>query len=319
MKVHGESEPIIRNVFTLKSCAAIVGTKVHCFETEQELLLAWRDFVQEADPDLITGYNTQNFDLPYLIDRANHLMINNFSKLTRLKNSMSRARDQTSNIKALGMRESKETNIEGRVQIDMMQVIIRDHKLRSYSLNNVSYHFLAEQKEDVPHNIISDLQNGDEFSRRRLAIYCVKDAYLPLRLLDKLMCLFNLTEMSRVTGVPISYLFSRGQQIKVASQIYRKAKTVNLIIPTKRSEKTDEQFEGATVIEPKRGYYTHPIATLDFASLYPSIMMAHNLCYTTYIPIDQVKKYNQDDLIKTPNGHCFMKTSVKKGILPEIL
>ena len=99
----------------------------------------------------------------------------------------------------------------------MMQVIIRDHKLRSYSLNNVSYHFLAEQKEDVPHNIISDLQNGDEFSRRRLAIYCVKDAYLPLRLLDKLMCLFNLTEMSRVTGVPISYLFSRGQQIKVAS------------------------------------------------------------------------------------------------------
>ena len=94
---------------------------------------------------------------------------------------------------------------------------------------------------------------------------------------------------------------------------------MNLIIPTKRSEKTDEQFEGATVIEPKRGYYTHPIATLDFASLYPSIMMAHNLCYTTYIPIDQVKHYSPDDFIKTPNGHYFMKTSVKKGILPEIL
>ena len=84
-----------------------------------------------ADPDFITGYNTQNFDIPYIIDRANHLMISNFAKLTRLKNTISKVRDQTSNIKALGMRESKDTNLEGRVQVDMMQVIIRDHKLRS--------------------------------------------------------------------------------------------------------------------------------------------------------------------------------------------
>lgn len=53
-------------------------------------------------------------------------------------------KDQTTNIKALGTREGKEINIEGRIQLDMMQVIIRDHKLRSYSLNNVSYHFLNE-------------------------------------------------------------------------------------------------------------------------------------------------------------------------------
>lgn len=46
---------------------------------------------------------------------------------------------------------------------------------------------------------------------------------------------------------------------------------------------TDEQFEGATVIEPIRGYYSQPIVTLDFNSLYPSIMIAHNLCYTTLI------------------------------------
>ena len=91
-----------------------------------------------------------------------------------------------------------------------MQVILREHKLRTYSLNSVSAHFLGEQKEDVHHSIISELQNKNEFTRRRLAIYCVKDAYLPLRLMDKLMCLFNLTEMSRVTGVPINYLFTRG-------------------------------------------------------------------------------------------------------------
>jgi DNA polymerase delta subunit 1 len=129
-----------------------------------------------------------------------------------------------------------------------------------------------------------------------LAIYCVKDAHLPLRLLDKLMCLFNLTEMARVTGVPLSFLFSRGQQIKVASQLYRKAKTMDLVIPVRRVEVTGEKFEGAIVIDPKRGYYKDPIATLDFASLYPSIMMAHNLCYTTLVPAYKASKYSADQI-----------------------
>lgn len=54
-------------------------------------------------------------------------------------------------------------------------------------------------------------------------------------------------------------------------------------MPTYQINATDEQYEGATVIEPKKGYYAQPIATLDFSSLYPSIMMAHNLCYTTLL------------------------------------
>jgi len=50
----------------------------------------------------------------------------------------------------------------------------RDYKLRSYTLNSVSAHFLGEQKEDVHYSIISDLQNGTEETRRRLALYCLK-------------------------------------------------------------------------------------------------------------------------------------------------
>ena len=75
--------------------------------------------------------------------------------------------------------------------------------------------FLQEQKEDVHHSVITDLQNGNAQTRRRLAVYCLKDAYLPLRLLEKLMCVINYMEMARVTGVPLSYLQTRGQQIKV--------------------------------------------------------------------------------------------------------
>lgn len=140
-----------------------------------------------------------------------------------------------------------------------------------------------------------------------------------MRLLEKLMCLFNLTEMSRVTGVPISYLFTRGQQIKVASQLYRKASEYDLIIPTEKVGQSEGKYEGAVVIEPTRGYYIDPVATLDFASLYPSIMMAHNLCYSTLIPLEEVKNYNQDQYTRTPNGDHFMRKDIKKGLLPMIL
>jgi DNA polymerase delta subunit 1 len=95
--------------------------------------------------------------------------------------------------------------------------------------------------------------------------------------------------MARVTGVPISYLFTRGQQIKVASQLYRKAAEHDLLIPVDKVQNVGDKYEGAVVIEPTRGYYTEPVATLDFASLYPSIMMAHNLCYSTLVPSFKAK------------------------------
>ena len=69
---------------------------------------------------------------------------------------------------------------------------------------------------------------------------------------------------------------------------------MDLVIPTRRVDITGEKFEGATVLEPDKGYYTHPIATLDFASLYPSIMMAHNLCYTTLMSEYEYKKLSPE-------------------------
>lgn len=65
--------------------------------------------------------------------------------------------------------------------------------------------------------------------------------------------------------------------------MYRKAADVDLLIPTERSNKSEGKYEGAYVLEPITGFYNVPVATLDFSSLYPSIMMAHNLCYSTLI------------------------------------
>lgn len=317
----GELEPYVRNVFTLKSCAPIVGSQVLSFESESEMLAKWSDFFRELDPDIITGYNINNFDWPYLINRAKHLKVENFDFLGRIKNIRSVIKDSVLQSKQMGRRENKSINFEGRVPFDLLLVLVRDFKLRSYTLNAVSYHFLQEQKEDVHHSIISDLQNENEQTRRRLAMYCLKDAYLPLKLLNKLMCIINYMEMARVTGVPLLSLLTRGQQIKVVSQLLRKAKDIGYLMPAYHSQASDEQFEGATVIEPKRGYYADPISTLDFASLYPSIMMAHNLCYTTLIPPNMQGKSNltDEDYTITPSKNMFVKAHVRKGLLPEIL
>jgi DNA polymerase delta subunit 1 len=149
----------------------------------------------------------------------------------------------------------------------MIKYMRRNHKFSSYTLNAVSAHFLGQQKEDVHYSIISDLQNGTADDRRRLAVYCIKDALLPQRLMDKLYCIVNYIEMARVTGVPLDYLNSRGQQIKVVSMLLRKCRRKgDLVIPTpKRGQNAgNATFEGATVLEPIKGFYKDPIGAFPF-------------------------------------------------------
>lgn len=319
---YGEEKPFVRNVFCMDTCSLIVNTQIFEFDAEEKMLMAWRDFLDEVDPDVIIGYNISNFDFPYLLDRAAHLKVGRFPFWSRLKNVKSVSRDTNFASKQMGNRDAKATNTNGRLQLDLLQLIQRDYQLRSYTLNSVSAHFLNEQKEDVHHTMITELYNGTPESRRRLAVYCLKDAYLPQRLMDKLMCLVNYTEMARVTGVPFNFLLAKGQQIKFLSQLFRKALEQQLVVPNLKSEGSDEQYEGATVIEPTRGYYDVPVATLDFASLYPSIMQAHNLCYTTLLnktAIEKLQLKKDEDYIVTPNGDMFCTTKVRKGLLSQIL
>jgi len=319
---YGEEKPFVRNVFVLDTCSLIVNTQIFEFDAEDKMLLAWRDFLEKVDPDVIIGYNIANFDFPYLLDRAKHLKCTKFPYFTRIHSLQSHAKDQSFSSKQMGNRESKATNTNGRLQLDLLQLVQRDHQLRSYTLNAVCAHFLGEQKEDVHHTMITELFNGTPESRRRLAVYCLKDAYLPQRLMDKLMCLVNYTEMARVTGIPFMYLLARGQQVKFISQLFRKALEQQLVIPNLRTDASEEQYEGATVIEPTRGYYGVPIATLDFASLYPSIIQAHNLCYTTLLnktAVDKMGLVKDQDYIVTPNGDLFCTAKIRKGLLTQIL
>ena len=333
---HGEDLSACKKiVLVLGGCSPIVGAKVYSFKKEEDLLVAWSDLVRKTDPDLFTGYNIQNFDFPYLLNRAKAIGVaERFELLGRNVGQRATMKSTTFSSSAFGSRESVETKIDGRIMFDMIQYMYRNHKMSSFSLNAVSAEFLGMQKEDVHHSIIADLQRGSDDDRHRLAVYCLKDAFLPLTLMCKLLVLVNYVEMARVTGVPLSFLLTRGQQIKVLSMLYRKAKQFGMVIPVfarqARSsssggggggEEEDDGvgYEGATVLEPKCGFYPTPIATLDFASLYPSIMRAHNLCYTTLLSPEEALKLPDSDKELSPCGHWFVRDSVRKGLLPIIL
>lgn len=321
-----QGEPIdncTKFIFTLLECASIPGSNVIWFNDEKTLLEAWNEFIIRIDPDFLTGYNIINFDLPYILNRGTALNLKKLKFLGRIKNVASTVKDSSFSSKQFGTHETKEINIFGRIQFDVYDLIKRDYKLKSYTLNYVSFEFLKEQKEDVHYSIMNDLQNESPESRKRIATYCIKDGVLPLRLIDKLLFIYNYVEMARVTGTPFVYLLTRGQQIKVTSQLYRKCKELNYVIPsTYMKVNTNEKYEGATVLEPIKGYYIEPISTLDFASLYPSIMIAHNLCYSTLIKSNhEVSDLQNDDIttIQGKNNLKFVKKNVKKGILPLIV
>merc|ERR550532_2121410 len=98
--------------------------------------------------------------------------------------------------------------------------------------------------------MIGELFTKSADSRRRLAVYCLKDAYLPMLLMEKLLCMYNYVEMARVTGTPINFLLNRGQMIKVTSQLLRKGRECGYVMPTIKSQGSDDKYEGATVLEP---------------------------------------------------------------------
>lgn len=200
LTTHGSPGQPLRVVHVLGTCAPIAGAVLHTFSEERELLCAWRQMLVDADPDWLIGYNTCEFDQPYLINRAETLGIDGFGCWGRVLGKRAVVKTSTFSSKAFGTRESKKIEVPGRVQFDLLAAIRRDYKLPSYTLNAVSAKFLGENKEDVHHSEIAGLHNGTDKTRHRLAVYCLKDAYLPQRLLDRLMMLVNYTEMARVTG-----------------------------------------------------------------------------------------------------------------------
>ena len=283
-KEFGREGFLDRKCLCLKQTA---GEDMESFETEKELLKAFEKHLIKIDPDIITGWNIFGFDLEFLIIRATiHCGLS--PVWGRIRGEVAALVEKNLSSSALGNNELKMVPMKGRYVFDLFQDVKREHKLESYSLNNVSKHFLNDQKNDMPvKEIFSRYKGGDPVKLGEVAEYCIKDTELPHSLLHKLCQIQNQIEMAKACWVPLAFLSERGQQIKVFSQMAYKARQLNFIIPTFRRPPVGasdaDGYQGATVLEAQTGAYYSPITALDFASLYPSIMCAENLCYSTLV------------------------------------
>jgi DNA polymerase delta subunit 1 len=264
------------------------------FATEREMLERFAEYMRdELDPDIITGWNIFGFDLEYLYTRT---VLSGCSDVAyvwgRMRDTHIELVTKVLASSALGSNTLKMVPMIGRYVFDMFQDIKREHKLESYSLNAVSAHFLNDKKIDMPvREIFGRFREGDPVKLGEVAEYCLKDTELPHMIAEKTCLIQNQIEMAKATWVPMSYLSERGQQIKVFSQVCRKARELGFMVPTMRVDKNagPTDYQGATVLDAQTGAYYTPITALDFASLYPSIMRAHNLCFSTLVMQTQYK------------------------------
>lgn len=330
---YGSTDVCLKHIMTLKKSPPIEGAIVECYETEHDLLLAWANLINEMDPDLITGYNIFGFDFRYLVVRAEIAgCLGKFSELGRLKGVRSKMVEKVMESKAYGRSEWYIVPTIGRFQIDLLPYIRREKKYDSYKLDDVAEIILGENKHDVtPQQIFDYYASGDPEKIKTIAEYCIQDTLLPQRIINKMSILPNLIEMSKVTMVPLEYLIVRGQQIKVFSQISKRAMDDGYLCPVfKRKfgpndddEEEEDEYEGATVLSAQKGAYideTDQEAGLDFASLYPTIMIDHNLCYTTIVLDDRYKnipgvRYKEYDI----DGNKYTYALSYQGVLPGIL
>lgn len=283
----GSDEPYDKTCLCYKKTdPELEGSTILSYDTEREMLMAFREYLHDKDVDIITGWNIFGFDLEYLMKRAIVTRCDlKFFQLSKLRGHNCELTLKKLSSSALGDNDLKLVSMPGRFIFDLFHEVKKGYKLDSYKLDNVSKLYLGDNKIDMPaKEMFARYKEADPVKLREVAEYCIKDTLLPHRLLSKLCILVNLLEMAKATWTPLCYLVERGQQIKVFSQLTKKAREMGFMVPTiQYGQMGDQGYEGATVLDAQKGAYYTPITALDFEGLYPSIMMAHNLCYSSLV------------------------------------
>ena len=283
----GSDVPYDKTCFCYKKTdSELDGCIIKSYDTEREMLMAFKEYLMEKDIDIITGWNIFGFDLEYIMKRAVMTGCDQtFYEMSKMKNHSCELVYKKLSSSALGDNALKILPMPGRFIFDLFHEVKKGYKLDSYKLDNVSKLYLGDNKIDMPpKEMFARFVEEDPVKLREVAEYCIKDTLLPHRLLSKLSILVNLLEMAKATWVPLCYLVERGQQIKVFSLLTKKAREMGFMVPTiSWGQYSAEGYEGATVLEAQKGAYYTPITALDFEGLYPSIMMAHNLCYSSMV------------------------------------
>lgn len=327
MTIHkyGERECSYKHIITLGGANPIEGAVVECCDTEEELLLKWRDAMVRLDPDIVTGYNIFGFDFEYIVKRAEELNImKKILKIGRFKNKQCSYVVKTLTSSALGENILKFIEMDGRISVDMMKLLMRDMKFETFKLDHVASQIVGQHKNDVSPKDIFRLQKGSDADRTIVAEYCIQDCELCNKMMIKLEVLANNMAMADVCLVPLAFIFNRGQGIKIFSLVLKQCREDGYLIPVIKpdGEEVDNSFEGALVLEPKAGIYMNePVTVLDFSSLYPSCLISENLSHDQIVldpKYDNLPGVEYVDISYDEHTTCRFAQK-KQGVIPRIL
>ena len=287
---------------------------VICCENETEMLNKFFEIFCEYDPDLVVGYNQQDFDIPYITDRVKTLV----AKGQAINPVVGRDGSKI-NYRRFGL--ITRTEVKGRVVVDALPLVRRAFSLKQYTLRAVSKEILNREKLDVPPLEMEHYwkDNGEKF--RQFVDYARRDSELALELILKLRLLDKYIALAQVSGSLLQEIVDGGQTSMVEMLLLKEFGSKDrLLLPKPADDVSAERYEmssdlkGGEVLEPKKGLLEN-VLILDYKSLYPTIMMAHNLCYTTVVTGDRP----EGNTIKPPSGGEFVPPEVFKGIVPSIL
>jgi DNA polymerase I len=287
---------------------------------ENELLAKTFDTINQFDPDFITGYNISDFDITYLLRRADVLK----KKGAVIRTGI--ARDNSPIFsKKFGL--TVKTEIVGRIVADVLPLVRRNFSLKQYTLRNAAKELLGREKLDVPAAKMERYwaDNGEKLAQ--FINYSRRDSELAIGLLLNLKILDKYIALARITNSVVQETLSGGQTSMVEQVMLKEYGKHNRVMPVKPDDEAyeerdeEEELKGGAVLDPVRGLHENVII-LDYKSLYPTIMMAHNLCYTTIVNDKRDLEsfgLTENDVDITPTGGIFVKQSVVKGIVPSIL
>lgn len=288
---------------------------VYCFESEIKMHSAYARYFKQYDPDIITGWNVENFDLNFYVRRIQLLDIRDkktgkLISLGRIAGREDYITNKTSKTRAHGERDFTEVHIPGRDVLDLLNVFLNETygKYDSHTLASISEEVLGDTKHDVPYTAIPSLFKNN---RVRLNDYCLKDAELPVMLINYLSTMIFLVTFTQLIGtIKVGRLNVEGQQAKIDAGLMRKQKTEGLrkITPDINPFSAgcapcglidSEGYLGALVFPPIIGLLILLVWVLDFASLYPNIIRDNNFGEDTMGTAKQWRKLGID-----PDTQC---------------
>ncbi|KAK9810365.1 hypothetical protein WJX72_009511 [[Myrmecia] bisecta] len=328
------------------------GATVRCFESEEAMLLAWLEHFRSADPDAIPlfqvkgtlGAIAERFSALGLAGGALHISRSSggHSKALSVKRVVQYSPNWVKSQNRMASTSNQETwraELEGRQVFDLLRQVLTSCNLASFSLVDCVQSLLGARLEVLPSSVLAQLARlvppqgrlllPASLSRAeraashtlRLARYSMARAQAVVKLLWRLATVPETIELARATGLTLGQVLYNAQMIRTWSLLLRNARRQGYIVSGRQD--AYPLSESPYLIHPVEtgavGLYKTPVAILDFASLYPSLYRAYNLCYTTLLHPDDAAKFGPDNVTVTPTGAVFVKSEVRKGILPTIL